>query len=470
MGAKSDIIVVDAEDRPEAPKPITLTLVDTTIDSKSDIPSRSFELTSDTKVVIGRSSKTVSKGLIPAATNGYFDSPVVSREHAVITADTKEGVVRLTDIKSLHGTSVNGTRLEAGVPFILSTGDKLRFGAHVARALDIFHPTECEVEIVHVQPAAPVFERARSYCAPESVDGTSDGESSDGYDSNSDEPLAKSFGEDSLEECESPTHTGGIQIAEDKPVEGAHNETNVRLPSLEEAMRMDEYEEEESEGEHEGFHYELDSDDGSSIENDDEMEESGDDEIEEDEYDDDEMEEVEDEEEDENDVTAPFIDENEAAALANAEIDDDGSGFLENKIRQFMEKTRQESKVMDQRLREFKAKTASNVSSPEPTSAEVPIAPAGSNGKLDISSILNPSFPPLEQFELGHAADDVQMASTDVVATEEFVSIEEAAHELYNASQYQPVVYDTQAVSAEASAWRLPDAEFTEEPDRKSVV
>jgi len=49
---------------------------------------------------------------IPTAHNGYFDSKVLSRQHAAVWAD-RSGKIWIRDIKSSNGTFVNGQRLSA---------------------------------------------------------------------------------------------------------------------------------------------------------------------------------------------------------------------------------------------------------------------------------------------------------------------------------------------------------------------
>ena len=98
--------------------------------------TREFDLALDSKFAIGRASKNTSKGyLLPAKHNVYIDSPVVSREHAVLTANASTGTPRvfITDTKSMHGTYVNGTPLVPHTPKLLSNGDKLQFGVNVNR-------------------------------------------------------------------------------------------------------------------------------------------------------------------------------------------------------------------------------------------------------------------------------------------------------------------------------------------------
>lgn len=98
--------------------------------------TREFYVALDTKFAIGRASKNMSKGyLLPAKHNVFIDSPVVSREHAILTVNASTGIpqVYITDTKSMHGTFVNGIQLVPDTPKQLSNGDKLQFGVSVNR-------------------------------------------------------------------------------------------------------------------------------------------------------------------------------------------------------------------------------------------------------------------------------------------------------------------------------------------------
>jgi hypothetical protein len=98
--------------------------------------TREFDLALDSKFAVGRASRNMSKGyLLPAKHNVYIDSPVVSREHAILTANTTSGTpqVFITDTNSMHGTYVNGVPLVPQTPKQLSSGDKLQFGVNVNR-------------------------------------------------------------------------------------------------------------------------------------------------------------------------------------------------------------------------------------------------------------------------------------------------------------------------------------------------
>lgn len=48
---------------------------------------------------------------VPTQSNGYFDSKVLSRQHAEVWAEKGSGRVYIRDVKSSNGTFVNGSRL-----------------------------------------------------------------------------------------------------------------------------------------------------------------------------------------------------------------------------------------------------------------------------------------------------------------------------------------------------------------------
>lgn len=108
-------------------------------DSKGYDPflAREFDLPLDsTSYPIGRASNSnLKKKLAPASTNAFIDSPVVSRQHAVLFANATSGTpqVYISDCKSMHGTMVNGLALEPNKPHLLKTGDELQFGVDVHR-------------------------------------------------------------------------------------------------------------------------------------------------------------------------------------------------------------------------------------------------------------------------------------------------------------------------------------------------
>lgn len=58
-----------------------------------DLPERTIVLTRNHDTLqIGRASKVATKGFVAAADNAWFDSPVMSRNHAEIFADFDDKV------------------------------------------------------------------------------------------------------------------------------------------------------------------------------------------------------------------------------------------------------------------------------------------------------------------------------------------------------------------------------------------
>ncbi|KAK4125198.1 hypothetical protein N657DRAFT_570907 [Parathielavia appendiculata] len=88
---------------------------------------------------------------VPTPVNGYFDSKVLSRQHAEIWADAN-GRIWIRDVKSSNGTFVNGTRLSPenreSEPHELQTQDHLELGIDIV--------SEDQKTVVHHKVAAKV--------------------------------------------------------------------------------------------------------------------------------------------------------------------------------------------------------------------------------------------------------------------------------------------------------------------------
>ncbi|KAK9241116.1 hypothetical protein V1525DRAFT_447649 [Lipomyces kononenkoae] len=73
---------------------------------------------------------------IPTPENGFFDSRVLSRQHAEIWADRNTGQVWIRDIKSSNGTFINGRRLssegEESEPHELKADDVIDLGINIS--------------------------------------------------------------------------------------------------------------------------------------------------------------------------------------------------------------------------------------------------------------------------------------------------------------------------------------------------
>ncbi|KAJ4133507.1 hypothetical protein NW768_005093 [Fusarium equiseti] len=104
---------------------------------------------------IGRTSKKKSS-LEATKCNAWFDSPVMSREHAALQFDAKNQKVYVEDMKSLHGTFKNGVLLERGAKAEISSGDKLMFGIPIMRGMDSYPPTTLETVLKYgsIDPAS----------------------------------------------------------------------------------------------------------------------------------------------------------------------------------------------------------------------------------------------------------------------------------------------------------------------------
>ncbi|KAL0144833.1 hypothetical protein V8B55DRAFT_1456302 [Mucor lusitanicus] len=113
--------------------------------------TRTLELKEKVKIRIGRqtSSKTA-----PTAFNGYFDSKVLSRQHAEIWCDKTKVYVK--DVKSSNGTFVNEERLsnegEESEPRELHDKDEIEFGIDILNdhGAIMYHKVSCSVHIFPV--------------------------------------------------------------------------------------------------------------------------------------------------------------------------------------------------------------------------------------------------------------------------------------------------------------------------------
>jgi endoglucanase Acf2 len=98
-----------------------------------------------------RIGRQTNQKTVPTPTNGFFDSKVLSRQHAEIWAD-RNGKIWIRDVKSSNGTFVNGTRLSQenreSEPHELQTADHLELGIDIV--------SEDQRTVVHHKVAAKV--------------------------------------------------------------------------------------------------------------------------------------------------------------------------------------------------------------------------------------------------------------------------------------------------------------------------
>ncbi|PHH87228.1 hypothetical protein CDD83_9148 [Cordyceps sp. RAO-2017] len=98
-----------------------------------------------------RIGRQTNQKTVPTPTNGFFDSKVLSRQHAEIYAE-RNGKIYIRDVKSSNGTFVNGTRLSQenreSEPHELQTADHLELGIDIV--------SEDQKTVVHHKVAAKV--------------------------------------------------------------------------------------------------------------------------------------------------------------------------------------------------------------------------------------------------------------------------------------------------------------------------
>ena len=115
---------------------------------QDDLVPRMLEFTSpEQRFAVGRSSSR--KSPTPSLSNALFHSRSVSRQHAELSVDPRTNVsplqiqylcdtdirqlLMVEDLRSVHGTYLNGTKLASGISHYVRSGDILQFG------LDIQH-------------------------------------------------------------------------------------------------------------------------------------------------------------------------------------------------------------------------------------------------------------------------------------------------------------------------------------------
>jgi FHA domain len=163
-------------------------------------PKRVLKLNPDRlSVPIGRASKSVSKGLLSAEDNAWFDNPVMSRDHAELVFDPDDMVrtimplfllhslmlsqaILIKDIRSMHGTMLNDQKVPIDTLQQVTTGDVVSFGAEVRRGPDTFPPccfdiayefvpwTSVEIPLVNLQYSADSHTDSRGFQFPDSSD------------------------------------------------------------------------------------------------------------------------------------------------------------------------------------------------------------------------------------------------------------------------------------------------------------
>ncbi|KAH6674548.1 hypothetical protein B0J14DRAFT_562661 [Halenospora varia] len=120
----------------------------TALSGDVSIAERTIELNPNHLTIpIGRASKSPSKGLLGSPNNAWFDSPVMSRNHAEMCLHPITNNITIHDIGSMHGTCLNGRKLATKEPTVVNNGDELVFGAEVRRGPEVFPACAFRVNI-----------------------------------------------------------------------------------------------------------------------------------------------------------------------------------------------------------------------------------------------------------------------------------------------------------------------------------
>ncbi|KAF2275945.1 uncharacterized protein EI97DRAFT_378179 [Westerdykella ornata] len=107
-----------------------------------------------------RIGRQTNNKTVPTPINGFFDSKVLSRQHAEIWAD-RTGKIWIRDVKSSNGTFVNGQRLSPenrdSDPHELKKGDMLELGIDIVsedQKTIVHHKVAAHVEHAGIYPTA----------------------------------------------------------------------------------------------------------------------------------------------------------------------------------------------------------------------------------------------------------------------------------------------------------------------------
>ncbi|EMD31989.1 hypothetical protein CERSUDRAFT_144523 [Gelatoporia subvermispora B] len=127
-----------------------------------------ISLVNQQRVKIGRQTNAKT---VPAERNGFFDSKVLSRQHAEVWEEN--GKIFIKDVKSSNGTFINGDRLsQEGLesePFELKTDDIVEFGIDIVgedNRTIIHHKVAARVFCVFTEQDAQAAARAEAQQSP----------------------------------------------------------------------------------------------------------------------------------------------------------------------------------------------------------------------------------------------------------------------------------------------------------------
>ncbi|KAL8794558.1 MAG: hypothetical protein Q9195_002893 [Heterodermia aff. obscurata] len=107
--------------------------------SSPDDFTRKLELCSTkSRVIVGRASNNKIKKILADKDNAWFDSPIMSRQHAMLSMSSLPKRIILQDCGSTHGTFVSGERLTPHKPHVLNETDIITFGSRVMSGVHVY--------------------------------------------------------------------------------------------------------------------------------------------------------------------------------------------------------------------------------------------------------------------------------------------------------------------------------------------
>ncbi|KAK7517512.1 uncharacterized protein IWZ02DRAFT_488873 [Phyllosticta citriasiana] len=108
------------------------------------IRERTVRLSVDDPLTIGRASS--NRGVAASNDNTKIENKVISKEHASLRTDSAGDHVYLKDLKSMHGTKVDGVEVPRGEEVAIKSGAHLQFGVNVVRGSETYRPAMYRVE------------------------------------------------------------------------------------------------------------------------------------------------------------------------------------------------------------------------------------------------------------------------------------------------------------------------------------
>ncbi|KGO66404.1 hypothetical protein PITC_067000 [Penicillium italicum] len=119
-------------------------------------PLRTLIITDhDRTVAIGRASKRETRKRSPTTENAWFESRVMSRDHAFLNISPDQNTIFIADCGSTHGTFLNDIKLMTDVDTPLFNGDIIRFGVDVDR--EVFEAIEVRCKVQWLKPQCAVI-------------------------------------------------------------------------------------------------------------------------------------------------------------------------------------------------------------------------------------------------------------------------------------------------------------------------